>query len=192
MKKLSVVFLLLLAAMLLSGSAQAAPTGYNFGRALRIMSGSFTVPPEWDGIWSTQDSTYDCTTGPTGTSSGLDTLCAGQVFDENSPDGSLTFTCTGTADATTVHATCSGSSTVLPDCQAIFDIQIDVIRSSESYRSVSTTTVTYSGTGTGCSLLPGSCTRIVTYGTRTGPAPSVYCLTPVKGTTWGRLKMLYR
>lgn len=192
MTRPAALLLLLCALMAPSGSAYAKTVSFDFGGALRVMSGSITVPPEWDGIWTTQDSTYDCTTGLIGTSSGADTLCTGQVFTEAAAGSPVTLSCTGTADATTYHVTCSGSADVFTDCQVTYDIQIDGTRSSESFRSVTTTTATYSGTGTGCNLLPGSCTRVVTYGTRTGPAPAEYCLTPAKRTTWGQLKMSYR
>jgi hypothetical protein len=34
--------------------------------------------------------------------------------------------------------------------------------------------------------------KIVSYGTRTGPAPAEYCLTSTRHPTWGQLKILYR
>ena len=72
------------------------------------------------------------------------------------------------------------------------DLQIDVVRTNDTYRSVATVNTSYSGTGTGCDLLPPSCTRTVSYGTRTGPAQTAYCETPARQTTWGRLKVTYR
>ena len=89
----------------------------------------------------------------------MDTLCSGQVFTENAPGSPLAIVCNGTADATTFHATCSGSDTVFTDCLVTFDIQVDGVRTGESYRSVTTTNTSYSGTGTGCDLLPATCTR---------------------------------
>ena len=74
----------------------------------------------------------------------------------------------------------------------MIEIQIDRIRTGDTYRSVTVTNVTYSGTGLGCDLVPPSCTKVVSYGTRTGPAPAEYCLTPVKRATWGQLKVAYR
>ena len=188
-----IAFVLLLSASLLrAGAAHAAPRAYDFSQALRLMSGSVTVPPEWDGVWTTQDSVYDCTTGFKQFVSGVDTLCSGQVFTENAPGSPLAIVCNGTADATTFHATCSGSDTVFTDCLVTFDIQVDGVRTGESYRSVTTTNTSYSGTGTGCDLLPATCTRRVIYGARTGPAPAAYCTTPANRTTWGQIKVLYR
>ena len=191
MKRLAVICLVSLFVALSFGSAYARPSTHGFGAALRAMDGPITVPPEWDGIWTTADSTYDCTAGFTEYSTGKDTICGGRAYSQ-APPGPVTFTCNGTSDATSIHVTCSGSSEIFPDCQATYVIQTDVTRTGETYRSVTTIDVTYSGTGEGCSLLPSSCTRDVTYGTRTGPAPLDFCLTSVKRSSWGQLKILYR
>ena len=183
------IALLLSAALLPTGSAHASPVASDFRDGLRLASQSVIVPPEWDGIWMTQDSVYDCTTGFKAFSSGTDTLCSGQVYAQG---GVLNLVCNGTADATTFHVTCSGSETVFTDCTALVDIQIDGVRTGNSYRSVAVTNASYSGTGTGCSLLTPTCTRSVTYGTRTSAAPSAYCATPAIPTTWGQLKVKYR
>ena len=182
-----VIALLLSASLLPAGPAHANPGAYDFSLARSLLS-EIKVPPEWDGVWTTEDSLYDCTTGFKSFFSSADTLCSGQVYN----GGSLNFTCSGTADATSFHATCSGSEPVFTDCLLTFDIQIDGTRTGDSYRSVTVTNSSYSGTGTGCDLLPPNCTRSVTYGTRTGAAPSAYCLTPVSQTTWGQIKVKYR
>ena len=191
MRRRILVLLVLLAPSLSSVPARAEPAQFNFMGALRIAGSSVTVPLEWDGVWATSDSVYDCTTGFRSTSPGSDTLCAGQVFSQNVPGSPISFDCSGTADATTYHVTCSGSADVL-GCQVTYDIQTDGTRTGTTYRSVTTSTTTYSGTGVGCNLIPSTCTRIVSYGTRTGPAPTTFCSTPVRNTTWGRLKVIYR
>jgi hypothetical protein len=190
--RLAFVVLLLSASMMPSGPARAGTAAYNFGRVLRVADASVVVPPEWDGLWATQDSVYDCTTGFKSFSSGVDTLCAGQVYTQDPGSSPVTLTCTGTADATSFHATCSGSAEVFADCQLLMEVQTDATRTGDSYRSVTTISTTYSGTGLGCDLLPATCTRVVSYGTRTGPAPVDYCLTPAKRTSWGQLKVSYR
>lgn len=192
MKRLVLVLLLLSVPLTLPRSAHAGAVTYDLAGALRAASSTITVPPEWDGIWTTQDSVYDCTTGFKSFTTGTDTLCANQVFNGNTGSNPFTFTCTGTADATTLHATCTGTGQVFTDCQVTIDLQIDVVRTNDTYRSVATVNTSYSGTGTGCDLLPPSCTRTVSYGTRTGPAPTAYCETPARQTTWGRLKVTYR
>ncbi len=193
MRRLAMVVLLLSAPLLLSRPARAgAASHFDFAGALRAASSTITVPPEWDGIWATQDSVYDCTTGFQSYGTGLDTLCANQVFNGGTGDSQFTFTCTGTADATTIQTTCTGTGEVFPDCQVTMVVQSDAVRTNDTYRSVTTMNTSYSGTGTGCDMLPSSCTRTVSYGTRTGPAPSDYCSTPAKPTTWGRLKVTYR
>jgi len=191
MNRLAVGYLLLLTTLLAFGPSHADPAAPRDGNAFRLLAGSITVPSDWDGIWTTQDSVYDCTTGPMSTSSSVDTICSGQSFNGGSSGGSP-FTCTGTADATTIHATCTGSSAAGTDCQADYNIQMDVTRTNTTYKSVSTINVTYSGTGLGCDLYPPMCLRVVSYGTRTGPAPTAYCNTAVMRPTWGRLKTLYR
>jgi hypothetical protein len=185
--------LLLLSALLLpAASAHAAPATYDFHDVFKILSGSVVIPPEWDGVWTTQDSLYDCTTGFKQFVSGSDTLCSGQVYTQDSGGNPFNLVCTGTADATSFHATCTGSGDIITDCLLTMEMQIDGTLTANSYRSVTVTNMSYSGTGTGCDLLPASCTRSVIYGTRTGPAPPLYCATPAKRTTWGQLKMSYR
>ena len=183
------IAVLLSAALLPTGTARAGPVASDFWDGLRLAGQSIVVPPEWDGIWTTEDSVYDCVTGFKTFDAGKDTLCSGQVYAQGGP---LSLVCNGTADATTFHATCTGSEMVFPDCMLLVDIQIDATRTADSYRAVTVTNTSYSGTGTGCSLLPPTCTRSVTYGTRTSGAPADYCATPVKQTTWGRLKAAYR
>jgi hypothetical protein len=155
------------------------------------MSASIVVPLEWDGIWSLEDSTYTCTGTPTGTSSSLDTLCTGAQL-EPSTGSPIQFTCTGTADATSTHLTCIGSMDLFPDCKATYQIQMDGTRTGDTYLFVTTVNVTYSGTGTGCDLYPPSCTQINSHGTRLGPAPPAYCVTPARPSSWGKVKILYR
>jgi hypothetical protein len=89
--------------------------------------------------------------------------------------------------------TCDGYIVPFPDCSTNIHIQNDVVRTNSSYRSVTTVSTSSTGTALGCNLIPPSCTRTVSYGTRTGPAPSEFCiLTGVRRATWGRLKMMYR
>ena len=192
MKRLAFVVLLFSAPLAVAPPAHADNLAFDFARALRATSSSITVPPEWAGIWTTQDSVYDCTTGFKSYSTGTDTLCANQVYDGNQAGSPFTFTCTGTADATTFHATCTGGGEVFPNCSVTIDLTVDVVRTNDTYRSVVVANTSYSGTGTGCDLFPPSCTRTVSYGTRIAPAPTDYCSTPARQTTWGRLKVTYR
>jgi hypothetical protein len=192
MRRFVLLFLLLSATLLPAGSALASGVPLDFGRPFKLLGTLDNVPAEWAGVWTTQDSIYDCTTGFMSSSSGADTLCTGQALTQSVPNSPIVFTCTGTSDATTYHLECNGSVEFFPDCQTVMQIVTDGTRTSESYRTVSTITTTYSGTATGCDLIPGSCLRIVAYGTRTGPAPADYCTTPAKRTTWGQLKVSYR
>jgi hypothetical protein len=178
-----------------ASTAHAAPRALRFTDVLRASVATITIPPEWDGIWVSVDSVYDCTTGFENTEAFLDTLCSGAVFgyDGDDPTGGLiTFTCDGTADATTAHVECSGSGEVFPDCTVTVLTTLDAIRTGDSYVAVAVSTITYSGTGFGCDFLTDTCKRVVTRANRSGPAPPAYCATPARPSTWGRVKVRYR
>lgn len=189
--------LLIVAAVLvtMASSAAAAPRALRFAEGLRVAGGSFQVPPEWDGIWASEDSVYDCQNNLLNVESYFDTLCAGQVisFTEDDPTGGLIdIICTGGADATTVNVDCSGSAEFFPDCTVTFAVQLSALRTGDSFVGTSVTSITYDGTGEGCDLLPDQCTRVVTRANRTGPAPTAYCTTPTRASSWGDLKLRYR
>lgn len=75
----------------LTQPASAAPRTKHWTQILRSAGGSITVPPEWDGSWSSVDSVYTCEGDFQGLEGYLDTLCAGQVFgDEESGDPGIT------------------------------------------------------------------------------------------------------
>jgi hypothetical protein len=179
--------LLLLISVLGARPSTAAPLASPFHRGMARMGGTITVPPEWAGIWAISDTIYDCTGAFQSASTVTDTLCAGASFQQDS-----TITCTGSATSTTYQQTCDGGGEVFTDCAYTFHLDAHGTRNGENYFSVTTITTTYSGTGKGCDLFPDNCTQINTHATRTGPAPTVYCSTPVRSSTWGQLKALYR
>jgi len=183
--KLFVCALALGSALLLAGSASARP----FFRPGNFPAGEIVVPPEWAGIWSYTDTTYNCLGVVTGTSSGLDTLCAGVRYDYN---GDPSISCTGSADANSYTQHCTGTGEIFPDCNYTIVVDTHGTRSGDSFYSVSTFQYTASGTGKGCDLFPAQCSQINTHSTRTGPAPSEYCATPAQPTSWGQVKSLYR
>ena len=179
---------ILCAAILSTVSAQAGPAP-DIREILRALSPATTVPPEWDGIWATTDSMYNCTGGLLNVSTGSDTLCGGKEIP--SPAG-INYTCSGTADATTIHLTCTYDYDVFTDCHAHSVVVVDGTRTADTYYIVTTMNTTFSGTGVGCSLLPPQCTVMHIHGTKTGPAPSAYCATATLPTTWGKIKTMYR
>lgn len=189
MNRVVFVSVLVLSLSLARGSSAAAPHAAGLVSALRAMGGPVTVPPEWQGIWTVQDSVYDCMGNPMSTSTGADTLCTGDTYDQN--PGGVQYNCSTTINAGTVHWTCNASIEIFTDCKASYAVQGDGTRTGDSYVFVSTSNVTYTGTGFGCNLVPQSCTRIVSRGTRTDASPTA-CLTPAQTTTWGRLKVIYR
>lgn len=187
MKRLALT-LLLPASMLLIGSAQAAAVPVQ--SVAKLARASVLVPVEWDGFWTTVDSVYTCEgvllfTPP----ASADTICGGKDFSPTAPGG-ITLVCTtGTVDANTIDLTCTGSGTIEPDCDASYTIVTHQTRTGDTFFSVSTINVTY--TGTACPG-PSDCLQVNVHGTRTGPAPTDYCATPTKRSTWGQIKVLHR
>lgn len=190
MKRLAVPLLLLCAVLLSFGTADAKSGAIDFKGTLRAMNGSIVIPPEWSGIWTTTDSVYDCSDQFIEVATSKDTICAGQVVTQIGEI--VDFTCTGAVNGTTMDVTCTGSYEPVTDCLVTFTVVTHTTRSGDSFRSVSTTTTTHSGTNPICSFFPEDCKRNVTEGTRTGVAPPAFCATPTKRATWGQLKILYR
>ncbi len=187
MKKMLLLFVLL-AALLPVGPAQAEPA-HRVEAIIRALAPGTKVPPEWDGIWQTIDSVFACTGGLQSASTGYDTLCGGK--DIPAPGG-FNYTCTGTADATSIHLTCTWDYAVMPDCQANSVTVIDGTLSGDSFSYVATNNITYSGTGFGCNLLPPYCSVVHVHGTWTGPAPEAYCASATLPASWGKIKEYYR
>jgi hypothetical protein len=175
--------LVLPASLLLIGSVDASPIPERLARMARA---SVIIPSEWDGTWTTLDTIYTCQGVFQSTSTDADTLCGGKDYSE----GPNSLVCTGTADATTLDVTCTGSEPVITDCDANYSIVIHGTRTASTYFTVTTINITYSGTG--CGPIPPTCVQINTHGTRTGPAPTEYCATSTRRTTWGEIKALYR
>lgn len=178
----------LCAALLPAVLVQAGPA-LDIKEILQALGPATTVPPEWDGIWETTDSVFACTGGLQFASTGYDTLCGGK---EIPAPGGINYTCTGTADATTIHLTCTFDYDPIPDCHAHSVTVIDGTRTGDTYYYAMTNNTTFSGTGFGCDLLPPQCSLIHIHGTRTGPAPADYCATATLPTTWGKIKTIYR
>ncbi|MGH3055515.1 MAG: hypothetical protein ACRDL7_11120, partial [Gaiellaceae bacterium] len=100
--------------------------------------------------------------------------------------------CTGSATATTLDQTCTGSSEVFPNCTANFTIVTHATRTGTTYHRVSTVDLSYAGTAVGCDLVPPSCTQYDSWGTYFSPSPAGYCATEVRRFSWGALKTIYR
>jgi hypothetical protein len=147
------------------------------------------VPPEWDGIWVTTDTVFDCTGGIMAVSASSDTLCGGKTIPV---PGGINYVCNGTADATTMHVTCTYDYSPIPDCQAHSVIVINGTMTGNTFSDVDSNRTTFSGTGFGCDLLPPICSVTHIHGTRTGPAPAAYCATATFPATWGKIKEMYR
>jgi hypothetical protein len=184
--KRPIVALLVSLLSIVSLSANAHANGIH-SRGFKALGTGIVVPPEWAGVWTTSDSTYDCDGNFQEVSTSTDTVCGGERYSGDSID----FQCTGTATATSVNLTCTFSQDTL-DCHFAYQSTIQGTLTGSTYRSVAVSSLTVTGSGPFCGFIPGYCDRIVTYGTRTGPAPATYCATPTTKTTWGRLKQIYR
>jgi len=181
------------AAVLALGAASAghAQDTSSLLRITRIARASIVVPQDWDGIWSTVDTSYTCAGGFQSTSTYEDTLCGGKDF--NAGSGDVHFECTGTGTSTTFDAVCSGSNEVLTGCTATYTIHIHATRSGDTNHIVDVVNVDYSGTSIECSYLQPMCTQVDSWGTRTGAAPVAYCTTtPTRTATWGQVRIHYR
>jgi len=183
--------LVLCATFLAIAATHASAGSMSLQDLVRQARAAVIAPVEWDGVWTTVDSTYTCLGVLQNTSAGADTICGGKDY---SPYSGTTFqiNCTGNATATTIDMTCSGSGPVFTDCDANYDAVMHGDRNGDTYHIVTTVNVTYSGSDPACGLLPPSCSQVDIWGTRTGPAPPAYCLTPTQRSTWGNLKTHYR
>ncbi len=172
------------------GLAAPSQAGLRVGNTeLPRMLGDIVIPPEWAGIWTYLDSTYECTGALLSVDSGLDTLCTGTVISFDS--GPFAVVCTGSSTATTVDQICTFTGPILT-CTVNFTIEMHGTRTADSYVITNTVTTDYSGIAPECAFLLDTCRRTVTRGTRTAGEPVAYCSTPVDPTTWGRVKSRYR
>src|SRR6185503_12719078 len=140
MKRVAALLLLLTAMFLLPSPAAAARGPKTMMEMIRLVrgSGAVTIPPEWDGLYDTQDSTYDCLGNLTGTDSSIDTLCGGQVV---LGDGNLD--CTGSANATSVNVTCTATDFFDP-CQITTTSNLRATRTGNTFFAVFTLTTEFS------------------------------------------------
>jgi len=195
MKRLAALLIVVSASLvLLADAAAAARLPHSPLKLLQLSQAAFDpfkIPPEWDGLWTSTDSTYDCTGGFQQVETGEDTLCSGAVLlDENSFVGQ--FDCTGSVSATTINITCTGMDTVVTDCFATFSYNIHGTRTGDDTYVVATISIIYDGPALECGFIPDTCLQINSHAHRTGPAPTAYCATPTLPSTWGGVKIRYR
>ena len=191
MKRLLLAFLML-APVLVATSARADVVSDRMQQIVRQARAAIVVPTEWDGVWTSVDTTYSCAGAFQNTSTSTDTICGGKDYSPADSGSPVTFDCTGTATATTYDMTCTGSTEIFPDCTSDYTITVHGTLSGGTYFMVTTLQVNYSGTATGCDLVPPTCNQYNSHGTRIGPAPTAFCATPTKQATWGRVKSIYR
>jgi len=179
--------------LLVSGAVVAPGSAGTVTRGVALAAAEdFFVPPEWAGIWNTNATTSICGGGVIGSSADTDTMCAGAPLLVPGEEGlPLTFSCTGTVDATTVDVTCTGSTELFPDCQQTITIEYDIVRIDDQYTSTVVMTTTHAGTGVGCSDIPDNCIETEGTGTRVAPAPGTCPQSQVTSVSWGVIKTLY-
>ena len=187
--------LLLPVALLLAGSAAHAaqrttPPGA-LSKFLYRTYGSIEVPPEWAGIWTTTDSTYDCNRVFQDVTVQNDTLCTGMIVYDTPPKGDFQIDCTGTSDGNEIHAVCTGSSFFDP-CTIDYYFKTDGTRTADSYSTETRIEITASGPANPCDFFPDNCQINRSHGVRIAPEPTAYCATPAEASTWGQVKSRYR
>jgi len=172
-----------LVVLLLSAWAQAGQA--NDTRAiLETLRAIVPVPPEWEGIWATEDSSYDCYEHTVYTvASWQDTICAGEELIPT-PEAPYPEVCRGTATATTLHLECAWS---VGDwlCTDSFTLTLDATRDGDSFYYVCVT----EAESAGAACFGGGCTVEHVHGTRILPA---HCATPTLPVKWGDVKAMYR
>lgn len=147
------------------------------------------IPAEWQGVWETEVSVYDCETNfLIFEFSETDTLCPGDNF-EDPDEEEFTLNCTSSADATSYTSSCEGETEILPGCTAAFTFDTVGTRTGETYSVISTMNISYVGD---CSGLTDSCQRTEITGTRIGEATGPCGSTPNQEHTWGAVKSSYR
>lgn len=193
MNRIATPLFLIACLALLPGSAAAgkAPAGIKQILGIAAAASDVVIPQEWGGIWTSVDSTYGCLGDLQFVDGAVDTLCPGAMILDPGVFP-VTYDCTGSADASTVSVTCSGSAEVFPGCVATYSYSMQGTRTGDSYLIVSNILTTYSGSAEGCNLIPDDCMQINSRGTRTGPVPTEYCETPALPASWGQLKVRYR
>jgi hypothetical protein len=193
MTRLITILTIISTGLLVSGAAVAPGSAGTVTRGVALVAAEdFYVPPEWAGIWNTNSTSSICGGGTIGSSSDPDTLCAGAPLLVPGEEGlPITYSCSGTVDATTVDVTCTGSTEIFQDCQQMVTVEYDIVRTGDEYTSTVVMTTTHVGTGVGCSDIPDSCIQSEGTGTRVAPAPGTCPQTPVTSASWGVIKTLY-
>ena len=194
MKRLASILLLVSAALVLLADAAAARIPRSPLRLLQLglaAADPYKIPPEWDGLWTSTDSTYDCNGLLQSVEVSEDTLCSGAVFLDPADLGG-DVQCTGNFTSTTINLTCTGVDTLFEDCFATFSYNIHGTRSGTNAFLVLTLSFTFDGPAVECGFIPDDCSQINSHAIRTGPAPPAYCATPTLPSTWGGVKIRYR
>ncbi len=147
------------------------------------------IPPEWGGIWQTQESTFDCDTNDLlFNGAQTDTLCPGATL-PGPPPGEMTLDCTTSADGDSYQVHCTASVEVVPGCVVSFVYDTTATRTGDTYSATSTSSMTYVGD---CFGMANTCERTETTGTRiAGPSPACDG-TADEGRSWGAVKLIYR
>jgi hypothetical protein len=195
MKHRALAFLVRVSAILLSpAGADAKP----YSTKLRLSSATgfpqVIVPAEWSGVWTLQDSTFDCLGMKTDAITENDTLCTGQNIYEVPEDLEglgLDINCTVDVTPTTLEISCTATGTVGPDCLLTYTYEGSAVRTGDTYRATTHLSITVDGVDPACSFFPDQCIDGRTSAVRIAPQPTAYCATPAVQTTWGQVKSRY-
>jgi hypothetical protein len=179
-----------------AGTTAAAPPGTTppgkLSKFLYRVYGSIAVPPEWAGVWTITDSTYDCNRVFQDVTVETDTICTGMlVYDEPPKGAEIDVQCTGTADGDEVHVVCTGSGMV-DVCTVDYTFTTDGVRTGDSYSVETKIEIIASGPSDPCDFFPDMCEINRSHGVRIAPEPTAWCATPAEMSTWGQVKSRYR
>jgi hypothetical protein len=148
--------------------------------------GDFPLPGAWAGVWSLDESEYDCTTNDfLGGDSFIETLCTGQQLDFVIGAGGLDCVLNEMTD-TNINFDC----TLMKDlggCIYTLTVSLVAQRTGDTF----TATITRSEDFDPDTCSEDSCVRTETVANRIAPEPPD-CTSAVEPETWGRVKALYR
>ena len=147
------------------------------------------VPEEWFGVWEIEIEIFECESNEMIWFSAFrDTTCPGAVFEDPDP-GETTVECTSSVDGNSYEIHCEGSEEAIPGCMMNYVYDTTTTRNGDSFTSVGTTSITYTGE---CPFFEDSCNRTEITGTRISNEAEDCESLPVEGQPWATVKALYR
>lgn len=170
-----------------SGGDATSPVRHTHDIAVQnlLSAGPIIAPAEWEGVWDLTITTSDCDGNNPMVTMETDTICAGDPFEVPNDDPNFSITCTGTVDATSVNATCTGAQSIL-GCNFAYTADMAGTRSGNTYQATTIATIIQSGL---CGA-DTTCFMSVVDAVRS-PDEAPPCSTPVEESSWGNVKKTF-